>query len=114
MNWYRLPRTWWRKCIDLPVQERSADLLASNTPHIVFDEISRRPPIPLISIVQATCAAAKTLGLKRLGLFGTRFTVQGRFYPAVSSRRTLCLPSRRASLCSLHLQAYVHYIYMNE
>jgi len=54
-------------------------LLASNTPHIVFDELRRQSPIPLISIVEATCVAAKALGLKRVGLFGTRFTMQGRF-----------------------------------
>jgi aspartate racemase len=29
-------------------------LLASNTPHIVFDQIRARSPIPLISIVEAT------------------------------------------------------------
>src|SRR3954464_13540526 len=38
-------------------------LLASNTPHIVLDEIGRRSPIPLISIVEATCEAAKSEGL---------------------------------------------------
>ncbi len=44
--------------------------LAANSPHIVFDEISRQSPIPLVSIVEATCQAAKALGLKRLGLLG--------------------------------------------
>src|SRR5262245_47311947 len=28
-------------------------LIAANTPHIVFDELKRRTPIPLISIVEA-------------------------------------------------------------
>src|SRR5882672_4311887 len=60
--------------------------LASNTPHIVFDEISRRSPLPLISIVESTGDAAHALGMKRVGLFGTRFTMQGRFYPQVFSR----------------------------
>src|SRR5262249_14595174 len=55
--------------------------LASNTPHIVFDAIARRSPVTLGSIVEAACARAKSLRLKRLGLFGTRFTMQGRFYP---------------------------------
>ncbi|HEY3025272.1 MAG TPA: amino acid racemase [Pyrinomonadaceae bacterium] len=60
--------------------------LSSNTPHIVFEEISRQVSIPLISIVETTCEAAKALGLKRVGLFGTRFTMQGQFYPEVFSR----------------------------
>src|SRR6185312_17368543 len=45
-------------------------LLASNTPHIVFDEVRARSPLPLISIVEAACAEAEALGLKRTGLFG--------------------------------------------
>lgn len=40
-------------------------LLAANTPHIVFDDIQRQSPIPLISIVKATCEEAQSLGLKR-------------------------------------------------
>src|SRR5437764_10688445 len=34
-------------------------LISANTPHIVFDQVSPRSPIPLISIVEAACAAAK-------------------------------------------------------
>ena len=84
-------------------------LLASNTPHVVFDEMSRRSPIPLVSIVEATCEAAKALGLKRLGLFGTRITMQGRFYPEVFSREgmTLVLPDEDE-------QAYIHDKYFSE
>src|SRR5881275_310578 len=48
-------------------------LISANTPHIVFEEVASKSPIPLISIVEATCAAAKTRKLKRLGLFGTRY-----------------------------------------
>lgn len=32
---------------------------AANTPHIVFDELRRRAPVPLISIVEVTCQVAK-------------------------------------------------------
>jgi aspartate racemase len=84
-------------------------LLAANTPHIVFDEIHRRSPIPLISIVEATCNAAKSLELKRLGLFGTRFTMHGQFYPEVFSKAgiSLAIPSEGD-------QAYIHEKYMSE
>ncbi len=58
-------------------------LLASNTPHIVFAALRERSPIPMLSIVEATRDAAIALGVKRLGLFGTRFTMRGRFYPEV-------------------------------
>jgi aspartate racemase len=84
-------------------------LLAANTPHIVFDEIRRKSPIPLVSIVEATCEAAKALGLKRIGLFGTRFTMLGDFYPRVFSaaRIELVVPQPDE-------QAYIHERYMNE
>ncbi|MBI5029995.1 MAG: amino acid racemase [Chloroflexi bacterium] len=84
-------------------------LLASNTPHIVFEGIQRRSPIPLISIVEATCEAVKKLGLKKVGLFGTRFTMQGEFYPKVFSREgiALCVPG----LDDLN---YIHDKYMGE
>jgi len=61
-------------------------LLSSNTPHIVFDEIRRASPIPLISIVETACREAVARKLKRLGLFGTRFTMQGGFYQKVFAR----------------------------
>jgi aspartate racemase len=89
--------------------EADVGLFAANTPHIVFDELQRRSSIPLISIVEATCEAAKELGLHRLGLFGVRFTMQGHFYPDVFSKAgiTLVVPEENE-------QAYIHDKYMNE
>jgi aspartate racemase len=84
-------------------------LLAANTPHIVFDDIQRRSPIPLVSIVEATCDAAKALGLKKAGLFGTRFTMQGKFYPQVFSRTDIALLTPHAVE-----QDYIHEKYMGE
>jgi aspartate racemase len=82
---------------------------ASNTPHIVFDEVQRRSRIPLISIVEATCEKAQSLGLKTVGLFGTRFTMQAKFYPEVFSRAgiTLVTPNEAE-------QNYIHEKYIGE
>jgi aspartate racemase len=82
---------------------------ASNTPHIVFDEVQRRSRIPLISIVEATCEKAQSLGLKTVGLFGTRFTMQARFYPEVFSRAGIRLVTPNQEE-----QNYIHDKYMNE
>jgi aspartate racemase len=84
-------------------------LLAANTPHIVFDEIQRQSPIPLISIVEVTCEEAQRLGLKKIGLFGIRFTMQGRFYPDIFSRAGIEL-----SLPTTDEQDYIHDKYLNE
>jgi aspartate racemase len=84
-------------------------LLASNTPHIVFKQLSAGSPIPLISIVECACEAAKEMGLKKLGLFGMRFTMQGSFYPEVFSRAGITLITPKPDE-----QDYIHDKYMNE
>src|SRR5947207_9859963 len=40
-------------------------LLAANTPHLVFDDLRRESPLPLLSIVEATRAAARAGGPTR-------------------------------------------------
>jgi aspartate racemase len=84
-------------------------LLASNTPHLVFAELSRKSAIPLLSIVEAASEAAAELGLRTVGLLGTQFTMQGRFYPEVFAQRGITV---RAP--SPDDQAYVHEKYMQE
>ena len=84
-------------------------LLSANTPHIVFDEVSRRSRIPLISIVEAACDAAQAMHRKRLALFGTRFTMQGRFYPEVFARAGIELIVPEPSE-----QSFIHEKYMGE
>ncbi len=66
-------------------------LLAANAPHVVFEEVRRRSPVPLISIVEATCEAVRAFGLEKVGLLGARFTMQGRFYPDVFGRAGIAL-----------------------
>jgi len=84
-------------------------LIAANTPHLVFDEVEQRAPIPMLSIVQAACDHARRLGLKRLGLFGTGFTMRARFYPDAMARAGLELIIPRADE-----QAFIHDKYIHE
>ena len=84
-------------------------LFASNTPHLVFDDVAAASPIPMISIVEETCRVAEAIGAKRLGLFGTRFTMQAPFYPNRfrASGMTVIAPAPDE-------QAFIHDKYMNE
>ena len=84
-------------------------LLASNTPHVVFDRLARVSPIPLISIVETAYEAARALRLTRIGLLGTRFTMQSPMYPSVFAPHGIAVvvPDEAA-------QAYVHGTYMGE
>ena len=84
-------------------------LVAANSPHIVFDRLRETSPLPLISIVEATCEAVQRAGLKRVGLLGTRFTMSGRFYRDVFEKQeiTLITPTEEE-------QARIHDKYINE
>ena len=84
-------------------------LFASNTPHIVFDRLQERSPIPLISIVHTALDAAATLNLTRVGLLGTRFTMEGQAYPRVFARAGITVVSPDADDLE-----YVHAKYMGE
>ncbi len=66
-------------------------LFASNTPHIVFDQVAQRSPIPLLSIVKAVADEAQSLGVRKAGLFGTRFTMKGGFYDEIFKRRGIAI-----------------------
>lgn len=61
-------------------------VMTANTPHIVFDELAPRSPVPLLSIVEVCAEEARQRGLTRLALLGTRFTMEGSFYPTVCAR----------------------------
>jgi aspartate racemase len=83
--------------------------IAANTPHIVFDQLQRRATIPLLSIVEATREKAQSLGLKRIGLFGTRFTMTGGFYQKVFADAGLEIVTPNESE-----QDYIHEKYIGE
>jgi len=65
--------------------------IAANTPHLVFDEVQGRSGISLLSIVRATSEYAKSQGLKKVGLFGTGFTMKATFYAEEFQRAGIVL-----------------------
>jgi aspartate racemase len=83
--------------------------IAANTPHLVFDELQSRSPIPLLSIVRATSAHAMSLGVKRVALFGTGFTMRASFYPQEFQRAgiNLVVPDESE-------REYIHKKYVGE
>ncbi len=84
-------------------------LIAAVTPHLVFDELRQQARIPLLSIVEATADAASAGGLRRLALFGTRFTMQAALFPEAFARRgmTIVVPNEEE-------QEFIHEKYMGE
>lgn len=91
--------------------EAGADfaIISANTPHLVFEAVQARSPIPLISIVEAACAEVHRRGLRRVALLGTRFTMKAKFYPEVFGRAgmTIIVPTNAE-------MDYIHDKYINE
>ena len=65
--------------------------LTANTPHIVFDELVKLSPIPLISIVEETRRVVQGQGLKKVGLLGTKVTMSSRFYQDAFSKHNISI-----------------------
>jgi aspartate racemase len=55
-------------------------VIATNTMHLLFDRLERASPLPLVSIVDVTARAIERARLSRVGLLGTRFTMEKPFY----------------------------------
>jgi aspartate racemase len=84
-------------------------LIAAVTPHLVFEELQQRAHIPLLSIVAATADAATKAGLRRLALFGTRFTMEAALFPEAFARRGMAIvvPNEKE-------REFIHEKYMGE
>jgi len=83
--------------------------ISANTPHIVFDEVNELSPIPLLSIVEETCKHIDKLALRRVGLLGTKFTMQSDFYKKVCDKYNIVVfvPNEKE-------QDYIHSKLMTE
>ena len=83
--------------------------LASNTPHLVFDELAKRVEVEMISIVEESCKKIAQSGLEKVGLLGTKSTMSKGFYQLVGERYGLTIVSP-----SEESQTFVHEKYMGE
>ncbi len=64
------------------VQNGGADfvLICTNTMHKMAEEVQKQIDIPILHIADATAEAIKRKGLTKIGLLGTRFTMEEQFY----------------------------------
>ena len=83
--------------------------IASNTPHIVFDKLSKKVNIPLLSIVEETCKIAKSKEFKTIGLLGTISTMTNGFYQRTAEKKGIKIVTPTKSQMD-----YVHDKYINE
>lgn len=55
-------------------------LICTNTMHLMAEEVQAAVEIPLLHIADATARTVKQSGITRIGLLGTRFTMEKDFY----------------------------------
>lgn len=75
----------------------------------MFDALATRSTVPLLGIVEVCVAEARRLGLRRLALLGTRFTMEAPFYPDVLARAGIGVVTPDATG-----RAWVHDRYVGE
>lgn len=83
--------------------------LAACTPHVVYEQLQERSSIPILSIVEATRDRAVQLGVRNAGLFGTRFTMEGQFFPTAFQETNIVVVAPTQVE-----QEYIHRKYFSE
>ena len=63
--------------------------IASNTPHIVFEQLKTISPLPLVSIIEETCLFALKNDYKNVLILGTKFIMQSSLYSAAFKKHKI-------------------------
>lgn len=67
-------------CESLKRSGIDAIVLCANTAHLYADQLQEAIKLPIISIISETAKAVKNQGLHKVGLLGTKFTMEMDFY----------------------------------
>lgn len=67
-------------CQVLKRADVDAIVLCANTAHLYADQLQEAIELPIISIISETAKVVKRLGLYKVGLLGTKFTMEMDFY----------------------------------
>jgi aspartate racemase len=67
-------------CESLKRSGVDAIVLCANTAHLFADKLLEKTGLPIIHIVMETAKAVRKQGLKKVGLLGTKFTMEMEFY----------------------------------
>ncbi len=79
-EWQQLADILCARARDVEAAGAELLLICTNTMHKLAEPVADAVSIPLLHIADATAAAIKAAGLKRVGLLGTRFTMDEDFY----------------------------------
>ncbi len=62
-------------------------VIATNTMHLVLDDIQAQIDTPILSLLDAVADSIEEAGQKTVGLLGTRFTMEKQFYQKALAKR---------------------------
>jgi aspartate racemase len=66
-------------------------IIATNTMHLVFDQVQASVNVPMLSLLNAVGEAILARGMKTVGLLGTRFTMEKTFYQDGLARKGIAV-----------------------
>jgi aspartate racemase len=79
-NWETISQCYCREARNLQNAGAGCILLCANTPHRIADDIQKEIDIPLIHIAEETAKEIAAEKISRIGLLGTKFTMEHDFY----------------------------------
>jgi len=79
-KWSELTKILVDAAVKLEKCGAEAILICTNTMHKVAPDVKREINVPIIDIVEVTAKKIRNSGLKRVGLLGTKFTMEDGFY----------------------------------
>lgn len=84
-------------------------LIATNTMHLVVDQVQAGVAVPVLSLLDVVAEAILARGMRTTGLLGTRFTMEKGFYQDALARRgiTVLVPGAEG-------RAYVNQVIYDE
>ncbi|MFC4221248.1 aspartate/glutamate racemase family protein [Flagellimonas marina] len=83
--------------------------LASNTPHVVSERLAQIIEIPIIDIAEETCKFISNANIKRVGLLGTKSTMNAGFYQMAGKKHGIEIVTPHSKA-----QDFVHEKYLSE
>lgn len=79
-NWEMTFQLILKACNDLKSCGITGIVLCANTMHLIADRLEQETGLPVIHIATATAAEIEKAGLKKVGLLGTKFTMELDFF----------------------------------
>ena len=108
-DWDSTLKMLTRAAIHMKNSGAEAIVLCANTMHMVADQLEQNVQLPLIHIATETASIIKSNGLKKVGVLGTKFTMERSFF-----KDKLAAQNIEAIIPDLKEREFIHYTVFEE